>query len=959
MILKTLPCSDLALLMRPRLSLSLIVLVGVSLVAFISLSFQRRLEGCDKGTCRGIFMYPAYARVYAFDESHTKYASKYSLYLYREQGKDPIPDQNNVKLTGTPVLFIPGNAGSYRQVRSIAAESAKLFYDDKHGTQALDFFAAEFNGDFTAFHGRTMMDQSEYLNDAIRFILGLYEDNEDAPHSIVLLAHSMGGIVSRVMMTLPNYVEGSVNTIVTLATPHAAAPATFDGDLLQIVRATDDYWRRGFVETDGEPYERLHELAIASITGGILDLTLPADYTTLMGLVPESNGITAATSGIPGVWTPIDHLAIVWCDQLRHVVAKILLKVVSKSTTADKMGVFKQNLLGIQPPPTKPVGLKIDMADLQEGVRGVTLLQHNSRRLHAFPLQPKMQFSLLGSSPLAPCGDSGVSVMLCKEASQTYDDEFDFTSAKTSKFTHLECRNTDTLAQMVPNPALDASESSFGAQSPPYYSMELSSELDGYTTVVVVDENLPKEALFIMDLSNTADSNVILGDTHLWTLFTRGLHLTLPSSSPLQVNIQVPSARSSLLTYSVDIRYDSEKSQFPPLLMQHIADETKWHVKINNKTSEAVSVNGVSPFCPFSRNDHLTLKLVAKSDSIVEIYMSVDWFASLRNLVLAYRLSLVGLPVFVCCFLLILQTQSYIKDGRFPSVGDTLLSFCSPRIFGPLLLAFSLLSSAVSSPLAKKILPYIDPIPVANASLRQQIAPESDLDEYFLGIGEDSLWFYGPLSFVLATALVALLYLLEAGIIDGACYVAKKLHVDPQSGDPKRRVIVSVILILLVTFYLPYQFAYAVCFIVQCLVVVRANLHKESANFRNFNTVLLLIMTWILPINLPVLVVWIHNFSIHWSTPFSSQHNLSAILPTLLLVQLNDAGYMFSQQAASISFSRLIPAYFALYAVLFGTRHLFWLHYLFNILCSWYFVTLVDDYRCQRLTTDVDAGKLH
>lgn len=29
---------------------------------------------------------------------------------------------------GVPVLFIPGHAGSYKQVRSIAAEAAYLFY---------------------------------------------------------------------------------------------------------------------------------------------------------------------------------------------------------------------------------------------------------------------------------------------------------------------------------------------------------------------------------------------------------------------------------------------------------------------------------------------------------------------------------------------------------------------------------------------------------------------------------------------------------------------------------------------------------------------------------------------------------------------------------------------------------------------------------------------------------------
>ena len=41
------------------------------------------------------------------------------MYLYREQGWDT--DETN----GQPVLFIPGNAGSYQQVRSIGSLLAR------------------------------------------------------------------------------------------------------------------------------------------------------------------------------------------------------------------------------------------------------------------------------------------------------------------------------------------------------------------------------------------------------------------------------------------------------------------------------------------------------------------------------------------------------------------------------------------------------------------------------------------------------------------------------------------------------------------------------------------------------------------------------------------------------------------------------------------------------------------
>src|SRR3978361_124937 len=98
-------------------------------------------------------------------------------------GKVRVLISSQVK--GVPVLFIPGNAGSYKQVRPIAAEAATYFHDVlRHdaavidaGTRNLDFFTVDFNEDITAFHGQTMLDQAEYLNEAIAYILSLYHDH--------------------------------------------------------------------------------------------------------------------------------------------------------------------------------------------------------------------------------------------------------------------------------------------------------------------------------------------------------------------------------------------------------------------------------------------------------------------------------------------------------------------------------------------------------------------------------------------------------------------------------------------------------------------------------------------------------------------------------------------------------------------------------------------------------------
>lgn len=55
----------------------------LGLVAHSFLKLQRDPKGCKMS-----FMYPSYAKLSGFDTEHTRFATKYSLYLYREQKMD-------------------------------------------------------------------------------------------------------------------------------------------------------------------------------------------------------------------------------------------------------------------------------------------------------------------------------------------------------------------------------------------------------------------------------------------------------------------------------------------------------------------------------------------------------------------------------------------------------------------------------------------------------------------------------------------------------------------------------------------------------------------------------------------------------------------------------------------------------------------------------------------------------
>ncbi|KAF7355691.1 GPI inositol-deacylase [Mycena sanguinolenta] len=130
------------------------------------------------------YMYPSYVLQSEFDVAWTPLAKRYSLWLYREVDAYGNGWELTHVSNGVPVLFIPGNAGSSRQVRSIASSAVRQYYDapfsvasefrSRPNLKPLDFFTVEFNEDLSAFHGPTLEAQTEYTSRAIAYILSLY-----------------------------------------------------------------------------------------------------------------------------------------------------------------------------------------------------------------------------------------------------------------------------------------------------------------------------------------------------------------------------------------------------------------------------------------------------------------------------------------------------------------------------------------------------------------------------------------------------------------------------------------------------------------------------------------------------------------------------------------------------------------------------------------------------------------
>ena len=1050
-----------------------ITAIGLILILTIAMSFASTSNdgGADNPYCKGVYMSPAYAKIHAFDLTHTKYASKYSLYLYREQGLDTLPDDSgNFSLSGTPVLFIPGNAGSYKQVRSVAAESANQYFknidfikDVNINSNNLDFFSADFNEDFTAFHGRTMLDQSEYLNDAVKFILSLYESNTSAkiPTSVILLGHSMGGIVARVMLSLPNYKEGSVNTIITLSTPHNAPPTTFDGDLLNVSKLTDDFWRNGFVDEILEQpstsklrkiaRKRLENVSLISITGGSLDTTLPTDYTTLIGLVPETHGFSVSTTGIPGVWTPIDHLAIVWCDQLRKVLAKTLLLIVNKNLPSQtyplkkRLEIFKSNLLpgfdksldiikDAQRGVNIPYKLKIDLKQLKDSTnqRFFQLPKkiqkrdgNNSPPINLFNIPKDEPYKFNFISSLRPSSIEELdellspSILLCRSVlsedlheDDYYKEYYDYTSDNTLKYAELECIDINHYSYMIPKSYTNMKA---------YYSMEVHSKiLSSFNNIIIVEPNsyaspFDDDDFVLADLQLEKSSTLNIGDSSLWKLMTRGYDITIPAHRPIIIDIDIPSIKSSLLAYSLDVRYSRSKNEkFSPAISQSINVETKWHLDVGSNKFITSIVNANSPYTPFivdDPNSHARFKIFSDSlasDQLMDIYISIDWYKSLKLLVVKYRLSIIGFPLFFTLLIITVQFIFYSKHNKYPSYGEVMLYLCGYKIMASLLLIFSFLSSLTSSTSVwSKLVDVLDPVERNDLGLMTIIErTRVEINSIFMGIDEPSLWFYGVFVLMISIALNFVLYNLVLLLLSLLLKLAKVRFWSwlkfprYQYFSNQRKTLSIIALVLLVLLYLPFQFAYIVCVLTQVLSTLHSftespslNAYqtsifngpftvphklktqseegeedeeeeenddetigytgissKKSAllleNFKNFQLSFTILMLWLIPINVPVLIVWIHDISLKWRTPFSSHHNILAVLPIIILIQMLNQGYMISRPKNKFTYLTTVGfiSYFCIYSLLFGTRHLYFLHSLFNMTCVWFLILMVQDW---------------
>lgn len=178
-------------------------------------------------------------------------------------------------------------------------------------------FAIDFEEELSGLHGKLLQDQAEFVNFCMKIILGLYDEadastgtKQQEKRKIIAFGHSMGGVVLRLAYMVPNHVAGSVDTLLTLSSPHRDHPFQLDTSVASLYQRLHKFWHEELIR-DGSAVSKT---AVVSIAGGFRDNLIRTENTLLEGIVlPPTHGFSVSAYGVPGVRVSSDHLSIMWC----------------------------------------------------------------------------------------------------------------------------------------------------------------------------------------------------------------------------------------------------------------------------------------------------------------------------------------------------------------------------------------------------------------------------------------------------------------------------------------------------------------------------------------------------------------------------------------------------------------------------------------------------------------------
>ncbi|CAO1622219.1 unnamed protein product [Sympodiomycopsis kandeliae] len=884
--------------------------------------------------CRMSRMWPSY--VLHTPPSPSGLGSKYRLYLYRENSpsrSDPLESLSN---NSRPTVFVPGNAGSYGQVRSVASwswiqyqaqlQASKQFSSSSEAAvQELDWWTIDYNEDFSAFHAQTILDEAIYLNEVLAYIQGIY--SHSTVDEIPILAHSMGGIVSRLALLQSNHPQQKdptsplVKTIVTLSTPHVIPPAPIEKGLQDIYDLINVQVHNGLSPL------------IISLSGGLLDTQLPSEY----ALLPSA--MHFFTTDIPSLWSSVDHLAMMWCDQLRRKVLQgFAMATSTKKMTLQERKCTWNRALG-NPDASDPQQYALLTRDLPT----VDIPTADLASTSQYPLPDVATFNLVTSCP--PGQPSSFDVLTCSQSSSNTSH---CSPIPQWAFAMLPASSTSGASHQAWK-EFPSAETEYHESRPNTVLRELRLNADtlrqqGWTTIHVVHHSDNTQCWFKAGWSsgqielNKGDSNEFLARSKA-------------NTSPVQV-YTLPQIRSSIIKYALTIRSkclqkDTQGMAFSPMIhaRSHTSGDGRWYPSLSSLNDDSIelpiNLHTTSPYLDGNEaKEGISLTVYTDPDvcpsGVDSVQNRPQVLDSLGLMVSRFRLGVAVWPLALWGVVMSFQ------DFGSSSVHHVLIATASNSR-----LIVGILLSAVILPLVQLILP-------SKYSQHALMGMTSQsLRAFGWQYGDEMLTFWFILvSYTLSGLLWWIVVACLIAITSALSWLAKtikplgnSLRFDNDTTSPdaspkfKPSTLLTLLLtILLVKFLIPYQFIFLSLTLQQLLNVVRSHISQSSTTaFKraNQNTLILTHLFLLLPLRVPTLVVFIRNFIAGYNNSASStlshlqassidmqlseDHSILKILPVLLLVQILSSGRILESPTATVPL-KAVYLVVALYGIFYGIR---------------------------------------
>ncbi|XP_037095386.1 GPI inositol-deacylase [Syngnathus acus] len=310
-------------------------------LGLVALGVREVLTGFEENRCSMTYMfqYPEYLRV-PLPRRVTRQYPAYGLYLYGEGAY--TQESRELQLFGAPVIFLHGNSGSYKQARSLGSVALRKA-ENAEGGLHFNVFAVDFNEELVALYGGSLQRQTHFLHESIKAILKLYKHLKTPPKSVLLVGHSMGGLLARALFTLPNFDTALVHLIITQATPHLAPVLVLDHYLRDFYSALRKKWAE---QADG-----LENVTVVSIGGGHRDFQVRSGLTSIPCSPGDPTKLSLVATAVPRTWVSTDHLSIVWCKELVLATVRAFYDLIDPKTRqftdnlAKKSAVLKHHFM--------------------------------------------------------------------------------------------------------------------------------------------------------------------------------------------------------------------------------------------------------------------------------------------------------------------------------------------------------------------------------------------------------------------------------------------------------------------------------------------------------------------------------------------------------------------------------------------------------------------------------------